>query len=102
MKTIGIFPAAGGLGGSTYRHLLTLVPNDKVTLICRHAEKIEQEYVDAGVTVRKATYEFSPQELEATFQGLDVLFLVSYPSHVHEYRTKVSNMISPFMQRGQG
>lgn len=95
MKSIGIFPAAGGLGGSTYRHLLKLVPNDKVTLICRYPEKIEKEYVDAGVTVRKATYECSPQELETTFKGLDMLFLVSYPSHVHEYRRKVSDMMSP-------
>lgn len=90
MKSIGIFPAAGGLGGSTYRHLLRLVPNDHVTLICRYPEQVEKEYVDAGVTVRKATYEHSPQELKAIFKGLDVLFLVSYPSHVHEYRSKVS------------
>lgn len=89
MKNTGIFPAAGGLGGSTYRHLLKLVPNDHVTLICRYPEKIERAYLDAGVTVRKATYEYSPQELEIAFSGLDVLFLVSYPSHVHEYRTKV-------------
>lgn len=93
MKSIGIFPAAGGLGGSTYRHLLKLVPTDHVTLICRYPEKVEKQYVDAGVTVRKATYEHSPPELEAVFKGLDVLFLVSYPSHVHEYRTKVSEMI---------
>lgn len=90
MKSIGIFPAAGGLGGSTYRHLLKLVPNDKVTLICRFPEKIEKEYVDAGVTVRKATYEYSPQKLETVFDGLDVLFLISYPTHVREFRTKVS------------
>lgn len=89
MQSIGIFPAAGGLGGSTYRHLLKLVPNDRATLICRHPDKVEKEYVDAGATVRKATYEDSPQELEAVFKGVDVLFLVSYPSHVHEYRRKV-------------
>lgn len=93
MKSIGIFPAAGDLGGSTYRHLLKLVPNDQVTLICRFPEKIEKEYVDAGVTVRKATYEYSPQELETVFSGLDVLFLVSYPSHVHEYRRKVGGRV---------
>lgn len=92
MKEIGIFPAAGGLGGSTYRHLLKIVPGDHVTLICRYPEKIEAEYRQAvgGVTVRRATYECTPQELELAFSGLDVLFLVSYPSHVHEYRVKVS------------
>lgn len=90
MKEIGIFPASGGLGGSTYRHLLKLIQNDRVTLICRNPEKVEAEYREAGVTVRKATYESTPQELELAFSGLDVLFLISYPSHVHEYRVKVS------------
>lgn len=90
MKEVGIFPASGALGGSTYRHLLKLVPNDHVTLISRFPEKVEAEYRDAGVRARKASYESSPQELELAFSGLDVLFLVSYPSHVHEYRVKVS------------
>ncbi|PSR77812.1 hypothetical protein BD289DRAFT_377431 [Coniella lustricola] len=93
MKEIAIFPAAGALGGSTYRHLLRLVPNDHVTLICRHPEKIPDEYKQdpsgVGVTVRRASYESTPQELEVAFAGVDVLFLVSYPSHVHEYRVKV-------------
>lgn len=92
MKEVGIFPASGALGGSTYRHLLKLVPNDHVTLINRYPEKVEAGYRDAGVRVRKASYESSPQELELAFSGLDVLFLVSYPSHVHEYRVKVSRV----------
>jgi uncharacterized protein YbjT (DUF2867 family) len=90
MAEIGIFPASGGLGGSAYRHLLKIVPNDHVTLLCRHPEKIEEEYKQAGVTVRKASYESTPVELELAFSKLDVLFLVSYPSHVHDYRRKVS------------
>lgn len=90
-KEIGIFPASGGLGGSTYRHLLKLVPNDRVTLICRYPEKVEAEYKQAGVTIRRATYESTPQELELAFSGVEVLFLISYPSHVHEYRRKVSS-----------
>lgn len=98
-KEIGIFPASGGLGGSTYRHLLKLVPNERVTLICRYPEKVEAEYKQAGVTVRKATYESTPQELELAFSGLEVLFLISYPSHVHEYRTKVSCRPEPDRMR---
>lgn len=90
MKEVGIFPASGALGGSTYRHLLKLVPNDHVTLISRFPEKVEAEYRDAGVRARKASYESPPQELELAFSGLDVLFLVSYPSHVHDYRVEVS------------
>lgn len=99
MKEIGIFPAAGGLGGSTYRHLLKLVPNDHVTLICRHPEKIEAGYREAGVVVRRATYESTPQELELAFSGLDVLFLISYPSHVHEYRVKVGELVGSEQRR---
>lgn len=94
MSEIGIFPASGALGGSTYRHLLKIVPNDHVTLICRHPDKVEAEYKESHVTVRKASYESTAVELELAFSKLDVLFLVSYPSHVHDYRTKVSCSLS--------
>ncbi|KAK4244443.1 hypothetical protein C7999DRAFT_17302 [Corynascus novoguineensis] len=87
--TIGIFPASGGLGTSTYTHLLKLVPNDEVILICRYPEKVPESYINAGVHVRKASYESTPSELEAVFSGIHTLFLISYPSHVHDYRTKV-------------
>lgn len=90
IMTIGIFPASGALGTSTYTHLLNLVPNDEVVLVNRHPKKVPQEYVDTGVKTRQASYESSPSELEAAFAGVDVLFLISYPSHVHEYRVKVS------------
>ncbi|UZP36932.1 hypothetical protein NXS19_004748 [Fusarium pseudograminearum] len=86
---IGIFPASGALGTSTYTHLLSQVPNDKVTLINRHPEKVPKKYTEKGTTVRQASYESSAEDLEAVFSGVDVLFLISYPSHVHEYRTKV-------------
>ncbi len=88
---IGIFPAAGGLGGSTYRHLLKIVPNDQVVLLSRFPKKIPESYVEAGVEVREAKYEDTPVELEKAFAGVNTLFLISYPSHVHEYRTKVRN-----------
>lgn len=93
--TIGIFPASGGLGTSTYTHLLRLVPNDQVVLISRYPEKVPQSYIDAGVRVRQASYESTPSELEAAFSGIDILFLISFPSHVHDYRTKVSRLICP-------
>lgn len=88
MKTIGIFPATGALGTSTTEHLLKLVPNDKVILISRYPEKIPKEYVDAGVILRQASYEST--DLETVFAGIETLFLISYPTPVHEYRTKVS------------
>ncbi|PCD20927.1 hypothetical protein FGRA07_05079 [Fusarium graminearum] len=86
---IGIFPASGALGTSTYTHLLSQVPNDKVTLINRYPEKVPKKYIEKGTIVRQASYESSAEDLEAVFSGVDVLFLISYPSHVHEYRTNV-------------
>jgi uncharacterized protein YbjT (DUF2867 family) len=91
MKTIGIFPASGGLGGSTYTHLLQRndVRADKVVLISRDPSKTPAAYRDRGVTLRQASYESSAAELEKAFAGIEVLFLISYPSHVRDYRVKV-------------
>jgi uncharacterized protein YbjT (DUF2867 family) len=88
-------PASGALGTSTYTHLLNLVPNDQVILINRYPEKVPQSYIDAGVRVRKASYESTPPELEEAFSGIKTLFLISYPSHVHAYRTKVTRLPQP-------
>ncbi|RFU73703.1 hypothetical protein TARUN_8554 [Trichoderma arundinaceum] len=89
MSTIGIFPASGGLGTSTYTHLLKTVSPSNVVLISRFPDKTPQVYRDQGVHLRQASYESTPSELEAAFRGIDALFLISYPSHVHEYRTGV-------------
>ncbi|KAJ0382290.1 hypothetical protein COL922a_012879 [Colletotrichum nupharicola] len=88
MKSIGIFPGSGGLGGSTYEYLRKLLPNDQIILINRYPQKIPQEHLEHGVRVRKASYESSPSDLEAAFAGIEVFFLISYPSHVHDYRRK--------------
>jgi uncharacterized protein YbjT (DUF2867 family) len=87
MSTVGIFPASGGLGTSTYTQLLKTVPPSNVVLISRHPDKTPQIYQDQGVQLRQASYESSPSELEAAFRDINVLFLISYASHVHEYRT---------------
>lgn len=89
MKSIGIFPGSGALGGCTYDYLLKLLPADHIILINRHPEKVPQEHIKNGVRARKASYESSPSDLEAVFSGIEVLFLISYPSHVHDYRKKV-------------
>ncbi|WYZ44424.1 hypothetical protein EsH8_VII_000860 [Colletotrichum jinshuiense] len=89
MKSIGIFPGSGALGGSTYDYLLKLLPSDQIILINRHPEKVPKEHIKNGVRARKASYESSPSDLEAVFAGIEVLFLISYPSHVHDYRKKV-------------
>lgn len=93
MTQIGIFPASGALGTSTYSHLSSIFPNNRVTLISRFPEKVSQRYIDNGVTTRQASYESSAEDLEAGFGGLDILFLISYPSHVHQYRTKVQTKV---------
>lgn len=89
MKTIGIFPASGGLGTSTYNHLLTLVSPADVILISRNPDKVPRGYTQAGVRTREASYEAAPSDLENAFAGIDVLFLISYPSHVRDYRIRV-------------
>lgn len=86
---VGIFPASGGLGSSTSNHLTKLVPREDIVLINRYPEKTPSHLTEGGVRVRRASYESSPAELEEAFAGLDVLFLISYPSFVHEYRVKV-------------
>ncbi|KLU89220.1 hypothetical protein MAPG_08194 [Magnaporthiopsis poae ATCC 64411] len=89
MKTVGIFPASGGLGSSTAAHLRKLMPNDHLVLISRYPEKQPKEYAESGTQLRKATFEDPPEQLAEAFKGVDVLFLISYPSHLHDYRVKV-------------
>lgn len=90
--SIGIFPASGALGTSTYTHLLEDglgVPASNVILISRQLEKIPAVHVQAGVQTRKADYTQSPADLEPAFRGIDIPFLISYPSHVHKLRTEL-------------
>lgn len=89
MKTIGIFPASGGLGGSTVKHILQRVPSDGTILISRNPDKTRALPGAEGAVVRQAAYESSSVELERAFKDIDVLFLISYPSHVRDYRVKV-------------
>lgn len=84
---IGIFPASGGLGGSTLRHLLKLIPADNVVLVARSPEKLGKEEA-AGATVRKADYD-KPPTLDHAFDGVSSLNVISYASIQHEHRFKV-------------
>lgn len=76
---IAIFPAAGALGTSVYRHVLKLLPPEQVVLITRNPQKIPEEIVAAGVEVRKADYNV-PDSFDHVFDGVSYLFLISYPS----------------------
>ncbi|KAJ5603690.1 hypothetical protein N7537_006646 [Penicillium hordei] len=84
---LGIFPASGGLGGSTLRHLLEQVPSNEVVLIARSPEKLSKEKA-AGATIRKADYD-NTQTLDQAFDGISSLNLISYASIQNEYRFKV-------------
>ena len=91
VMTIAIFPASGGLGGSTLSHLLDtakLEPTSLV-LVARHPEKLANEKA-RGATIRQADFDH-PETLEGCFEGVDALNLISYASFQHEYRFKVSN-----------
>ncbi|KAF2143648.1 uncharacterized protein K452DRAFT_285681 [Aplosporella prunicola CBS 121167] len=85
---IAIFPAAGGLGGSTYNHLLNIVKPEEVILIARYASKIPQKFRDAGLVAREADYD-KPETLAHAFDGASCLNLISYASIEHEHRSKV-------------
>ena len=84
MSKIGIFPAAGGLGGATLEQLLQIVDPSRVVLISRHPEKLK-EHIKKGATPRQADYD-APDSFEGAFEGVDVLNVISYPSFVKDHR----------------
>ncbi|KAJ5376383.1 hypothetical protein N7509_013269 [Penicillium cosmopolitanum] len=84
---LGIFPASGGLGGSTLRHLLRAVPANEVVLVARSPEKLSNEEA-AGAIIRKADYD-NAQTLDHAFDGISSLNLISYASIQHEHRFMV-------------
>ncbi|KAJ5980040.1 hypothetical protein N7481_007338 [Penicillium waksmanii] len=81
---LGIFPASGGLGGSTLRHLLRQVPANEVVLVARSPERLSNEEA-AGAIIRKADYDIV-QTLEHSFDEISSLNLISYASIQHEHR----------------
>ncbi|KAL5336001.1 hypothetical protein BJX70DRAFT_373868 [Aspergillus crustosus] len=84
MSRIAVFPAAGGLGSSIIKHLLTLVPASQLTLVARKPDALA-DAADAGATTRFADYD-EPSSLSGVFEGVDVLVLISYASFEIEYR----------------
>lgn len=94
---VGIFPASGGIGGGTVKHIFSRLSTKSLTLIARSPAKLEKERL-AGATVRKADYD-DTSSLEHAFDGVETLFLISYASVEHQYRSEVS---SPFSPQGIG
>ena len=89
-KTALVTGASGGIGGSTYRHLLDIVDAKNVILVARSPTKIPETYTKAGAISRYGDYD-KLESLDHAFDGARYLNLISYASIEHEYRTKVSN-----------
>lgn len=85
--TVGIFPASGGIGGGTVKHILSRLPAKVLVFIARSPENLSDEKA-LGATVRKADYD-DGATLETAFDGIETLFLISYASVEHHHRTEV-------------
>ncbi|QGA21549.1 hypothetical protein EYB26_009260 [Talaromyces marneffei] len=85
-KKIGIFPAAGALGGSIVKHLSSLIPASSLILVARRPDTLA-EYSRQGAVVRHADYD-EDASLNRAFDGVGVLFLISYASCEHEHRSR--------------
>jgi hypothetical protein len=88
-NTLAIFPASGGIGGSTYRHLLRLIDPKNVILVARTPSSIPSSYKDAGVVTRYGDYD-KLETLDNAFEGAQCLNLISYASIEHERCFQVS------------
>jgi uncharacterized protein YbjT (DUF2867 family) len=85
--TVGVFPASGGIGGGTVKHILSRLPARDLVFIARSPEKLDEEKA-AGATIRKADYD-DGATLETAFEGIETLFLISYASVEHHHRIAV-------------
>ncbi|TEY74365.1 hypothetical protein BOTCAL_0073g00030 [Botryotinia calthae] len=83
---VGVFPASGGIGGSTVKHLLPRLPAQDLVFIARNPAKLESAK-SAGADVRQADYD-DDNSLQNVFQGIDTLFLISYASVGYEHRVE--------------
>lgn len=84
---VGIFPASGGIGGGTVKHILPRLPPTDLVLIARSPERLAPAKA-LGAEVRQTSYD-DDAALKNAFDGIDTLFLISYASVEHQYRTKV-------------
>ncbi|KAH6950930.1 NmrA family protein [Fusarium avenaceum] len=84
--TVGIFPASGGIGGGTVKHILERVPPASLVLIARQPDKLDSAKA-LGAQVRQADYD-DDSALQSVFNVISILFLISYASVEHEYRSQ--------------
>lgn len=94
-RKVAVFPASGGIGGSTVKHLLPRLPSKDLTFIARNPERLS-DALSSGATVRQADYD-DDNSLSNAFGGVDTLFLISYASVEHEHRSEVSSRSNPML-----
>ncbi|KAI8179077.1 Quinone oxidoreductase 2 [Colletotrichum sp. SAR 10_75] len=85
-QKIGIFPASGGIGGGTVKHILNRLSPKDLVFIARHPEKLASEAA-LGAEVRRANYD-DDATVRVAFRGIKTLFLISYASVEHEHRVE--------------
>jgi uncharacterized protein YbjT (DUF2867 family) len=95
LNRVAVFPASGGIGGSTVKHLLPRLPSKDLTFITRRPEKLT-DASSSGATVRWADYDDDNSLLKA-FENVDTLFLISYASVEHEHRSEVKSRSNPML-----
>jgi uncharacterized protein YbjT (DUF2867 family) len=87
-NNFGIFPASGGLGGSTLKHLLDVIDPANLTAVMRKPQTAPSTVKESAVTIRAADYD-NASTLQNAFDGISTLNLISYASIDHEHRFKV-------------
>jgi uncharacterized protein YbjT (DUF2867 family) len=66
-QTVGVFPASGGIGSGTVKHISTRLEAKNLTFIARSPEKLEEQRL-SGAIIRKADYD-DTASLEHAFDG---------------------------------
>ncbi|KZV77372.1 NAD(P)-binding protein [Peniophora sp. CONT] len=86
---IALTGATGGLGREVLKHILSLVPHEKLLIVSPSPERVHAAWpnLPAEVEVRKGDYK-RPDTLPGAFAGASTLLLVSYPSIAHAERVK--------------
>ncbi|KAK1691271.1 NmrA family protein [Colletotrichum godetiae] len=83
---VGIFPASGGIGGGTVKHILQRLSPTNLVLIARNPKNLSDAQA-LGADVRQADYD-DDASIRKSFHGIKTLFLISYASVEHEHRSR--------------
>eukprot|EP01112_Ceratiomyxa_fruticulosa_P021171 TRINITY_DN7383_c0_g1_i2.p1 TRINITY_DN7383_c0_g1~~TRINITY_DN7383_c0_g1_i2.p1 ORF type:complete len:301 (+),score=68.39 TRINITY_DN7383_c0_g1_i2:205-1107(+) len=76
----------GKLGGSVLKHLLKLVADPStITLAVHNVDKVPKELSEQGLKIKQADYN-DPKSMDAAFEGVHTLLLVSHPGIAHLQR----------------